>query len=193
MTHPHARLRPLAVAALCVVAAAGCVTVDGTLKADGSGTLELTYGVMPHADEATEKYRFTKAGVKLESFKLADYTATAKVSFDDTAKLPKIDVLHLTGLERRRDGDVERVTIRIGNPESHDFNDQGKPGPHIRITLPGPIVEANRSATVDGNTVAWRFGLGEFLKERVVELTASYRVPSPAPEATPKDGEPSAH
>src|SRR5437667_3667540 len=123
MTHPHAR--PLAVVALCVVAAAGCVTVDGTLKADGTGTVEVTYGVRPNTLEATEKYRFTKTGVKLESFKLGETTATAKVSFDDPAKLSRIDIFNLTGLERRRDGDVERLALRITNPETHDFKDQG--------------------------------------------------------------------
>ncbi len=195
MTRPRTRPRALTVAALCIVAAVGCVTVDGTLNADGSGTLEVTYGVMPHTLEAIEKYRFTKSKAKLESFKLgSDGTATAKLTFDDPAKLTTVDVLHIGTLDRRREGDVEHLAIRIANPEPRPFDDQGKPGPRIRITLPGPVLEANRNATVDGNTVGWRFGLAEFLRDRVVELTASYRIRAPATDAPAKDaGRPAAN
>jgi hypothetical protein len=143
---------------------------------------------MPNTLEATEKYRFTKSKAKLESFKLAsDETATAKLTFDDPAKLTTVDVLRLAALERRREGDVEHLTIRINNPEPHDFDDKGKAGPRVHLTLPGTVVEANHNATVDGKTVAWRFGLAEFLHDRVVELTASYRMPAPPAAAPAKD------
>jgi hypothetical protein len=110
--------------------------------------------------------------------------AVAKLSFDDPAKLSTVDLFRHVGITRQREGEDERLTITMKNPLAKQLKDEGKPGPEIRLVLPGKVLEANRNATIDGNRVAWRFTLPEFFKQSVVDLTARYRVPA-AGEPTP--------
>ena len=175
-----------------LTALAGCVSIDGVLKPDGSGTLEVVYGVLPTSTEGLERRRFASPSVTLESLKLnGDGTATAKLSFDDPAKLSTLEMFRSVKITRQREKDEERVTITVKN-QGTPVKDEGKPGPRIHLTLPGKVLQANRGATVDGNSVTWRFGLAEFVNQREVEITARYLVPADpasrsAPDVVPAD------
>src|SRR2546426_4777240 len=83
MLHPRARL-----ALVLLTLLAGCVTVDGVLKADGSGTIQMVYRTPPNATEAMEKRRYSSDHVKVDSLELKpNAMSTLKVSVDDVAKL----------------------------------------------------------------------------------------------------------
>jgi hypothetical protein len=172
-------LGPALLAAIAM-ALAGCVTIDGTLEADGSGTVEVTYPVTPNSSESREKNRFAAPHVAIESLAFHDDgTATARLTFDDPAKLSAVELFRSAAISRRREGDEERLLIAITSKVT-TIKDEAKPGPRITITLPGPVLEANHNATIDGNRLTWRFGLAEFLRERTIELTARYPVPASA-------------
>lgn len=191
----------VSVALSCLLATlASCITLDGTLRADGSGTLEIVYRVLPTSTERIERRRFTSPDVTLESLKVNDdSTAVARLAFEDPAKLSTLEMLRSLKVVRQREGDEERLTITVTNT-TKAIQDEGKPGPRIHLTLPGKVLEANRNATIEATRVTWRFGLAEFINQKTVDLTARYLVSSaarPAPAATPPahgvgTGEPSA-
>jgi hypothetical protein len=83
------RRAALASSLICLlVLAAGCLTVDATLDADGSATIDMTYPTQPGTKEETEKARLQSDHVKLESFEtLKKNRARAKVKVDDVTKL----------------------------------------------------------------------------------------------------------
>jgi hypothetical protein len=174
---------------LGALALAGCVTVDGVLKADGSGALDVTYDTLPSSAAATEKQRFTSSQVKLESLTLTGQTVHAKLSFDDPAKLSTLEYFQRVRIKRQRQADEERLVIMHRNRNPAAVKDQGKPGPRINLTLPGKVRSANRGATVDGNRVTWSIKLVDLLKEKTLVLKARYRIsPEQAPAAeVPKE------
>ena len=53
-----------------LVALSACVTVEGTLKADGSGTLQITYPVIPTTTERLERRRLSSPHVTLDSLNI---------------------------------------------------------------------------------------------------------------------------
>src|SRR5207244_1412396 len=171
--------------ACALAAVSSCVTVEGTLKADGSGTLEIVYPVMPTTTERLEKRRLTSPQVTLDSLSIReDGMATAKLSFDDPAKLTTVDMFRTVRIDRHREGEEERITITLTNAINKEVKEEGKPGPKFTFHLPGKVLEANRNATIDGNTVTWRFTLAELLNQKPVDLTMRYQVPSTG-EAAP--------
>lgn len=176
---PRLRL-PLLLASVAVTLAA-CVTVDGTLRADGSGTLEMVYRVPPNSTETLEKRRFASPRVTLESLRIReDGTARVELAFTDPAALSTLEIFRSLAISRERDGDEERLTIVVTNSDGRNVKDEGKPGPRIHVTLPGTVLEANRNAVVEGSSVTWSFGLVEFLRQKTVDLTARYQLPPPA-------------
>jgi len=164
-----------------LVALSACVTVEGTLKADGSGTLQITYPVMPTTTERLERRRLTSPQVTLDSLTIGqDGTATAKVSFDDPQKLKTVDMFRSVGIERHREGTEETLTITLTNVINKEMKEEGKPGPKLTFHLPGKVLEANRNATVDGDTATWSFKLAEYVNQKTVDLKARYQVPAAA-------------
>jgi len=180
-------LRLLLAGALATLSA--CVTVVGTLKADGSGTLEITYPVLPTTTERLEKRRFASPQITLDSLDIhEDGTATAKVHFDDPAKIPTAEMFHNVGIERHRDDADERITVTVTNLVTKEMKDEGKPGPKITFVLPGKVLEANRNATVDGDRVTWQFAFADFVRQKTVDLSVRYAVAT-AEHAAPPAGE----
>jgi len=179
------RLARRVVLAGSLAALSACVTVEGTLKADGSGTLEIVYHVLPTTTEKLEKERFASPQVTLDSFVIKpDDTAVAKLSFDDPAKLKTVTMLRDVGIERHREGDEERLTVTLTNDIPKELKEEGKPGPKFTFKLPGKVLEANRNATVEGDTVSWHFTLAEYVNQKTVDLTARYQV-TPAGRPAP--------
>jgi len=154
-----------------------CVTIDGTLKPDGSGTLEMAYQALPNSNEAIEKQRFTAPRVTIESLKVRDDgAAIVKLGFDDPTRLSALEMFRSVRIARRREGEEELLTITWTNPTPTELKEEGKPGPKISIAFPGKVLEASRNSTIAGNSVTWSFPRVAFMKEKSVELTARYLV-----------------
>src|SRR5204862_5558593 len=138
MRSVHARI---AVVALLLLA--GCETVDGVLKADGSGTLQLTYRATRNATETAERQRFTSDHVTVESISVKpDATSTIKLTFDDVTKLSTASGFGNATVTRSREDGTEKLTVTIKNEKALDVKDDTKPGPTFNFTLPGKVVEA---------------------------------------------------
>lgn len=179
-------LRRCAVRASLLLAAAaglcGCLTFDGVLRADRSGTFDMTYLLRPDTTEAQERARYTSEHVTLESFTIDEHhtTATLKARVDDITRInsaagfSNVAVTHTTA-----DGD-ERLTITITNKVTVALKDEGRVGPQITLTLPGQVREANRDAKIVNDRVTWSFTAVEFAKMPSVDLTVTYAVPPPA-------------
>jgi len=173
----------------------GCLTVDATLKADGSGSFEMTYKTPPNTTVDLEKRRFASEHVTVDSLTLTTSTsANLKVHFDDVTKLSSAEALKNVTVTRVRDGDDWRLTITIVNPLPAVVPDD-QPGPKITLHLPGTVREANRDAKVAGDAVTWSFRFAEWIKEKSISLTVRHAATGDAPEAgktAPKD-KPAAH
>jgi hypothetical protein len=186
---PSLRAR-LAIILLAITA--GCVTVDGTLKPDGSGTLGLVYRTPAKATEASERQRFTSGHVKVDSLTLkSGGTTTLKVSFDDVTKLSTASGFKDVTVVRSPEEGAEKVTVTLKNPNPVDIKDDTPHGPTFNFTLPGRVLEANRNATVIGDRVTWTFGLREYAKQSSVDLVTRYAAAPAGKESAPgKSAEP---
>ena len=183
MTHAGVRVvrrsATAAMLALLAIFAVGCFTADVTLNADGSGTAEITYAVLPNAKVDAEKARWSSPHVTLKSFTpKPNNTAVVQVAFDDVTKLSTADGFkQVQELTRTREGDVEHIKVVISNPRpTKDVKDDGRPGIQLTANLPGPVKEANRGAEVQGNRVTWHISLYEFLRVASTEVTVTYAV-----------------
>jgi hypothetical protein len=175
------RALPIAV----LVAVAGCVSVDATLEADGSGTIEMTYHLPPNATEASERTRFSSDHVKVESLAFRpDGTANVKARVDDATKLSTTPLFRDTTVTRERDGQDEILKVHMVNRNPTELKDETKEGPTIRISLPGKVVEANEGATVSGNTVTWKFSLASYMRRASINLSVRYAAPAAASPTT---------
>src|SRR5579884_4033825 len=85
---------------LCLLVA-GCVTVDATLKADGSGTITYTYNREKNTTVAAEKARFASPHLTIESLTLGEKTVTLKAKFDDVTKLDTAEGFKLATITAR--------------------------------------------------------------------------------------------
>ena len=181
---------------LAAVGLVGCLTFDGVLAADGSGTFAMTYALRPGATEAQERGRYTSSHVTLESFAINDdhKTATLTARVDDVTHLDSVAAFSNVAVARTPAGsDAERLTITITNQRPVTAKDEGRPGPQITLTLPGPIREANRDARVSGDRVTWSFSAVEFVRLPSVDLAVTYATAAaadPAPAVAPPAAKP---
>jgi hypothetical protein len=174
---PGWSVRRASLLASMVTCLAGCV-VDATLKADGSGKLEMTYPLQATSTEALEKRRFTSDHVKVESLKInTDQTAVLNATFDDATKLSTAEGFKTVSVTRTREGSEERLTVKITNPVHAVVKDEGKPGMKISLALPGKVLETNHNGTIAEDRVTWSFTLAEWVKDEVVEMTVRYAAP----------------
>ena len=183
---------PLAVVLAC---ASGCLTADGTLERDGTGTLTIGYKAPAGATEASLRELLTAPGVSVESLTLGtDRMVSAKLKVTDLAGIAKTRLLKAATVAKSSQGEDEILTITYTNPPGPSVVDKSLPGPSIKVTLPGPVAEANEKAVVNGSTVTWSFSLTTWVERPKWELTARYR-PAAAPsggarEAPPATGAP---
>ena len=157
-----ARLR-LAALALLGPLLAGCFTVDGVLRGDGSGTLELTYVPGKHATIDSEAARFASPHVKVLSVEPHPGGARIRAEFDDVTKLSSAEGFSLVTVMRRRHGRREALKVVIRNPEPKPFQDKGEPWPRIALTLPGRVLAATGSAEVAGDRVVWKIPIAAYV------------------------------
>jgi hypothetical protein len=182
---PDRRSRPplrgvlpaLALAALACIT--GCITVDGTLLADGSGTLTLSYVAPPGSTEASQRELLKAPGITIKSATLdADRKFSASLDVADLAAITKTTVFRNVTVTTTAQGDDQVLTIKVVH-EPKVLRDKTLPGPKVGITLPGKVAEANENGVVDGAHVEWTIPLADFLSRPAWELTARYRPAKP--------------
>jgi hypothetical protein len=107
---------PLAL--LLLLALGGCVTVESTLRSDGSAFIQMIYRTAPDATEFLENRRFSSQHVHVESVKIyEDQRTVLRATVDDVPQLSSAPGFALVQVERVRDDDHERLTIRLCNPK----------------------------------------------------------------------------
>jgi hypothetical protein len=171
-----ARLRS---AALLLLASAlvGCFTVDATLRADGSGTIELGYiPTIPETTADTETTRFTSPHVTVLSVTPRDPGALLKATFDDATKLSTAEGFKNVTVRRRAKKGREQLTIIIRNPKPRPFKDEGQTWPRVTLTLPGHVLKASRNSRRLDRQVVWNVPLTEYAENPTTTLWVRYRV-----------------
>jgi hypothetical protein len=173
MSRPwHLLLGPLALLA-------GCVTVDATLRSDGSARIVLLYLTPPDASEFLERARFTSAGVTVESVKIfEDQTTVARLAVEDVRRLRHAKGLEIVDVARERVGRDEEIRLTLDNPKPTEATPQdARPWLTLSLTLPGPVVSANRGAAVLGSRLTWIVRKSDYQRTRATVLTVRYRPP----------------
>jgi hypothetical protein len=170
--------------ARCLVVAAallgmpGCV-IDLKLRPDGWCKLRMVYELPGPSTVAMERRRFDSPHVRIASLVLRDdQTAVVEAAVDDVTKLNTIQLFGNVVFARSIEDGDERLTATFTNPMPRTMKDEGKPGPEINVTLPGPVREANWNATVSGDHVRWAFSLVEFVKQPRIDLSVRYARPA---------------
>ena len=157
---PRVRLGVLAVLAPLV---AGCFTVDGMLRADGSGTVELTYPPGKHATIDSETARFTSPHVTVQSVEPQPGGARIRAEFDDVTRLSTAEGFRMVTVVRGQRGQREALKLVIRNPEPKPFQDRGEPWPRITLTLPGRVLGAAPQAEIAGARVTWKLPIAAYV------------------------------
>jgi hypothetical protein len=169
-----------------VVAVSGCFTVAGTLQKDGSGKLTLTYVPPLNSTVSSETKRFTSPHVTVETIRIEPKGAVADLRFDDVTKLSTAQGLANVTVTRTRQGTEELLKVLIRNAFKanereligrHAREHPEAEGPRFELTLPGPVVEANRGATKTENRVVWKIPLAEYARTDVLDLDVKYKAP----------------
>ena len=178
----------------------GCFTIDGTLKADGSGTLEIKLDPIVPTSERNERKLFTGPDTTLDEIEIGELRTglgghkvpkwvRARLSFKDVTKLNRVKRLQGYKIALADAGEgKKRFSITVSRQKSAGGFTHEEPVT-IRLTFPGEIVES--SGRVEGKTVVWTYPAGEFFAKAKLELTATYQVAAakPAEKAGEKSGE----
>jgi hypothetical protein len=170
-----ARLRLAALAVLGSLLA-GCFTVEGLLRADGSGTVDLTYVPGKHATIDSETARFTSAHVKVQSVEPVPGGARVRAEFDDVTKLSTAAGFRVVTVVRRRRGGREALKLVVRNPQPKRFEDHGEPWPRISLTLPGRVVAATSAAEIAGDRVTWKIPIAAYVSRPRIAVSARWTV-----------------
>jgi hypothetical protein len=190
-TPPPGPLRALSALALAVLATClgGCLTADGTLEKDGTGTLALSFQAPERFNEEGVRGLLTAPGVTVASLAVAaDRAVSAKLKVADVAAISKMPLLKNVTVTDVAEGDARVLTIKTTNPDKTE-QDKTKPGPKIRLTLPGKVLEASAPGKTDGNKVEWSFTLAEWLEQKTQTLRARYHAATagaPAADTEPQ-------
>jgi len=171
---------------LLVLVLAGCVTVEGTLRSDGSATFMMTYRPQGDATEFLERRRFSSPDVRVDSVKIyEDQRTVLRATVDDVTRLSTAEGFKSVAVSRTREGDDERLTLRLVNPKPEPTAEDARVFLQLGITLPGPVREASPAATVAGSHVAWTVAMKDYLRRAETVLTVRYHPPpaTPAPGA----------
>jgi hypothetical protein len=165
---------------LVAIAVTGCVTVDATLRADGSARLVMMYQTPADATEFLERRRFSSPNVIVDGVKIfEDQTTVVWATVPDVTRLGGSKGFEIVrGVTRERRGSDEIVTITFKNPFP---SAQDKPGllASLSVTFPGPLRDANHAAAVLGSRLTWNVSEHEFATNATVVLRARYAPPPP--------------
>jgi len=166
-------LAPLLLGVLVFVS--GCLTVDATLNADGSATIDMTYPLQAGSKADVEKARLQSEYVTLESFEeLKQNRARAKVKVSDVTKLSTAAVFKDVAVTITKEGADSVLKVVITKPRPVTVKNEGQAGPVFTFTLPGKVVKANRDAKIDGNKVTWTLPFIPYVGEKETDLVVTY-------------------
>jgi len=172
------RVLPALALVAAVTCGVGCLTADGTLRADGSADLSLSYAVPAGTTEVSQRYMLQAPGITIESLTVApDHVVNARLHLADVSALEKTVVFKDVKVSRPTEGKDGVLAIAI-TTINKVIDDKTLPGPKIGITLPGKVLEASEHGAVDGAHVRWEFTLADFLARKTWNLTARYEAPS---------------
>jgi hypothetical protein len=164
---------------------AGCITIDGTLRDDGTGTLSMSYMAPPGSTEASQRELLAAPGITIKSLSLGDdRKLSTTLDVDNLAAIGRTALFRNVTVTTTAEGDDQVLRIKMVN-QPKTLHDKSLPGPKIGITLPGKVIEANEKATVDGSHVEWTFPLADWVGRSTWELTARYH---PAKSAGAESG-----
>ena len=166
-----------ALAALALVAS-GCVTVDATLRTDGSARLLMVYRTDLEATEFLERRRFSSPNVTVDAAKIfEDQTTAVWAIVHDVTRLAGSKGFEHVAVAREPRGRDEVVTITLENPSP--VAEEKRPGPSMQISVnfPGPVREANHAAAVAGSRLTWIITKREYVEHPAVVLRARYTPP----------------
>lgn len=182
-TPARARHAAVALATMCVLLLSGCLTADSTLKADGSGTMQLGYMPPKGATKASETTRFTSDAVTVESLDVAadGKSATVKLKFTDATKLNTAPALKNITVTRTKGEGTEKLTIVLKPDQVMKLKPgQAKDVPPLKIgvTLPGAVKDATEKGATEGNKVTWTVPIEDFVGRAQTDLTVTYQAPA---------------
>jgi hypothetical protein len=178
------RALPVLTLAAIAVCGVGCIVADGTLDADGGGTLSVTYPVPPGTTDVSQRYLLQAQGVSVESFSISpEHMASAKLRMTDVSALGKTVMFKDVKVTRSTEDGKGVLTLDITTLDK-PLGDKDLPGPKIGITFPGKVLEASEHGVVDGTHVQWTFPLGEFLARKTWTLKVRYEAPPPTAGTT---------
>jgi hypothetical protein len=184
------RMRGTAVVVVVLaVGLAGCFSVDGTVEADGSARFRLTYFLGRHATFDGEARRFTSEHVKLDGgvHGIGNRQATADLRVDDVGKLDSAEAFRTVRVTRVREGGAESLRVLIRNPydpaQREALANQARDnpafgGPRVTLVLPGPVLDANAGAQIDGAKVTWQVPIARYAADDELELRVRYTAPA---------------
>jgi hypothetical protein len=159
---------------------AGCVTIEGRIATDGSGSFIMRYPVSGDATEFLERRRFSSPHVVVDFVKIReDLHAEVHAHFDDVTQLPTAPVFHDLTVTRGTDPDAPSLTFVIHH-RAASVDKKGR-GPEITVILPGAARDAKPRADVSGDRVTWRFSLAEYLREPETTVSVRWTPPTAAP------------
>lgn len=163
-----------------LVLLAGCVTVDATLRSDGSARMLILYRTPPDATEFLERARFTSPGVTVESVKIfEDQTTVLRLTVDDVTRLGQAKGFEMVDVGRGPMGTDEQITITLRNPKPMTVASENRPWLTVSATLPGPVRSANRNAAVLGSRLTWTVSKSDYERAPATVLTVRYTPPPP--------------
>jgi hypothetical protein len=162
----------------CAVALGGCVTVDATLRADGSARLVMLYRTPPEATEFLERRRFASPNVTVESVKIfEDRTTVVRATVRDVGRLGTSPGFGLVDVAREQKRGDEELTVTLRNPRPVAGKADGRPFFTLSVTLPGPVRRASHHAAFLGSRVTWEVSRREYGGSAEVPLRVRYRPP----------------
>lgn len=194
-----------------LVVLAGCLTADATLKADGSGVIEITYDPILPTTKERARAGFTAPGVTVQEIEVKELRpgsgegsvqqrVRTRLAFEDVGKLGQVEKLRRFAIDLTdAEHDTKRLTIAVrkgpGDPAKKSAGRfTHKEAVTIRIQCPGEVLAS--SAKVEGNTVLWTFPAADLFPTAEIKMTATYKLPAekaaPAEEAVPGEKPPPA-
>jgi hypothetical protein len=172
-----------------VATISGCL-YELTLDDKGGGTMTAQFQVSK-PDLQTIKGRMGSSAVKVTSAELVTKEGRSegvfKLQFSDVTKLSTVEQfrgIQITRVEGPK-GMVLSAKIRHDKPLNLPDAVVDRFGKEVRVivNLPGDVVESNGKVS-GGKTVTWSWGIREFFDAPEVVMTATYKQPGAAAEAT---------
>lgn len=173
-----------------VAAISGCL-YELTLDEKGGGTMTAQFQVSK-PDLPTIKGRMGSSAVKVTSAELVTKDGRSegvfKLQFGDVTKLSTAEQfrgVQITRVEGAKGTTVLTAKIRHEKPLHLPDAVVDRFGKEVKVivNLPGDVVESNGKAS-GGKTVTWSWGIREFFDAPEVVMTATYKQPGAAAEAT---------